>query len=75
MRKSIKIIIKFCIFFILLFAITSVANASGLDTSKFADITTPKGGNGIYTFGGKIIYIIQYVGYTVAVLVLASIRN
>ena len=46
-----------------------------LDTSKFQDITNPSGGDGIYSFGGRIIYIIQYVGYTVAVLVLISIRN
>lgn len=56
-------------------ATSGTATSSQLDTSKFQDITNPSGGDGIYTFGGRIIYIIQYVGYTVAVLVLISIRN
>lgn len=75
MKKRMKKTIVLCIGFILLFSMVSLVNASGLDTSKFANITTPNGGNGVYTFGGKIIYIIQYVGYTVAVLVLISIRS
>ena len=56
-------------------ATSGTATSSQLDTSKFQDITNPSGGDGIYTFGGRIIYIIQYVGYTVAVLGLISIRN
>ena len=56
-------------------ATSGTTTSSQLDTSKFQDITNPSGGDGIYTFGGRIIYIIQYVGYTVAVLVLISIRN
>ncbi len=77
-KKAIAMIL---IFGLLLSIVTSVSATSGtatssqLDTSKFQDITNPSGGDGIYTFGGRIIYIIQYVGYTVAVLVLISIRN
>lgn len=56
-------------------ATSGTTTLSQLDTSKFQDITNPSGGDGIYSFGGRIIYIIQYVGYTVAVLVLISIRN
>ncbi len=56
-------------------ATSGTTTSSQLDTSKFQDITNPSGGDGIYSFGGRIIYIIQYVGYTVAVLVLISIRN
>ncbi len=77
-KKAIAMIL---IFGLLLSIVTCVSATSGtatssqLDTSKFQDITNPSGGDGIYTFGGRIIYIIQYVGYTVAVLVLISIRN
>ena len=76
-----KAIATSLIFGLLLSIVTCVSATSGtatssqLDTSKFQDITNPSGGDGIYTFGGRIIYIIQYVGYTVAVLVLISIRN
>lgn len=77
-KKAIAMIL---IFGLLLSIVTCVSATSGtatssqLDTSKFQDITNPSGGEGIYNFGGRIIYIIQYVGYTVAVLVLISIRN
>lgn len=77
-KKAIAMIL---IFGLLLSIVTCVSATSGtatssqLDTSKFQDITKPSGGDGIYNFGGRIIYIIQYVGYTVAVLVLISIRN
>ena len=77
-KKAIAMIL---IFGLLLSIVTCVSATSGtatssqLDISKFQDITNPSGGDGIYTFGGRIIYIIQYVGYTVAVLVLISIRN
>ena len=76
-----KAIVMILIIGLLLSIVTCVSATSGtatssqLDTSKFQDITNPSGGDGIYTFGGRIIYIIQYVGYTVAVLVLISIRN
>ena len=79
MKKKIIAIIIVLVF--LLSIVTLVSASSGtvrssqLDTSKFQDITNPSGGEGIYNFGGRIIYIIQYVGYTVAVLVLISIRN
>lgn len=77
-KKAIAMIL---IFGLLLSIVTCVSATSGtatssqLDTSKFQDITNPSGGEGIYNFGGRIIYIIQYVGYTIAVLVLISIRN
>ena len=77
-KKAIAMIL---IFGLLLSIVTCVSATSGtatssqLDTSKFQDITNPSGGEGIYNFGGRIIYIIQYIGYTVAVLVLISIRN
>ena len=76
-----KAIVMILIIGFLLSIVTWVSATSGtttssqLDTSKFQDITNPSGGDGIYSFGGRIIYIIQYVGYTVAVLVLISIRN
>lgn len=79
MRKKIIAMIIILVFVLsivtLVSASSGTATSSQLDTSKFQDITNPSGGDGIYNFGGRIIYIIQYVGYTVAVLVLISIRN
>ena len=79
MKKKVMVMIMILIFLLPIVTLVSASSenttSSQLDTSKFQDITNPSGGEGIYTFGGRIIYIIQYVGYTVAVLVLISIRN
>ena len=79
MKKKVMVMIMILIFLLPIVTLVSASSentiSSQLDTSKFQDITNPSGGDGIYTFGGRIIYIIQYVGYTVAVLVLISIRN
>ena len=79
MKKKVMAMIIILVFLLSIVTCVSASSentiSSQLDTSKFQDITNPSGGDGIYTFGGRIIYIIQYVGYTVAVLVLISIRN
>ena len=47
--------------------------AEPFDPSSLKDATKPDMSGGVANAGGKIIYIIQYVGYTIAILVLLII--
>ena len=73
MRKAIFKISIFLITLLILFNIFTFAYAAPFNPQEFKEATTPDMGSGIAAFGGQIIYIIQYVGYTVAVITLLGI--
>lgn len=70
MKKTVIIMIMMCI---IIFTNIQVINASGFNPDAFNGATTPDMDGPFAAFGGRIIYLIQYVGYTIAVLVLLGI--
>lgn len=69
-KNMIKILVTLILFILLLCNINMVF---AIDTSAFKDVVkVGEGEMGSFaTFGGKILYIVQFVGYSVAVIMLA----
>ena len=69
-KNKYKIVTMVMIILIVLLNINSVF---AIDTSRYSGITTISSGDmgSIADVGGKIIYVLQFLGYTVAVIMLA----
>ena len=71
-----KIIFKIGIMILtilLIFGISAISQARVFKPEDFKKVTEPNMSGNFILFGGEIIYIIQYVGYAVAVLTLLGI--
>lgn len=75
-KKVFKAILISIILVLIIFFISPIVNAGStkLNPEAFSDVTNANMGSGaLPKLGGVIIYIVQFVGYTVAVLMLSGI--